>query len=69
MSVTVQTTPAFSFGRATMLFESPTAPTVTPNASYDVAANGRFLMIKTAAPPATVPTVHVVLNWRAGMAK
>ena len=51
MSVPVQTTPLFRFERATMLFESSYGPQFS-NASYDVAADGRFLMIKGATPPA-----------------
>ena len=67
MSVAVQTTPLFRFERATMLFESSYGPQFS-NASYDVAADGRFLMIKGATPPAMASPVHVVLNWAAGIA-
>jgi hypothetical protein len=52
-----------------MLFESPTTRPMTQNASYDVAMNGRFLMVKTAAPNASAPPAQIVLNWVAGMSK
>jgi hypothetical protein len=65
MAVPVQTSPAFRFERPAKLFESPSGLAVFPNVSYDVAENGRFLMIKGGAPAAASP-VHVVVNWRAG---
>ena len=68
MSVSVQTAPLVRFERATMLFESSYGPAQSPNASYDVAADGRFLMIKGTMPRATASPVHVVFNWAAGMA-
>jgi eukaryotic-like serine/threonine-protein kinase len=61
--VPVQTTPVFRVGPATKLFESH-AGGVFPNVSYDVAADGRFLMIKGGTPSLVV---QVVLNWRAGV--
>ena len=61
--VPVQTTSVFRVGPATKLFESH-AGGVFPNVSYDVAADGRFLMIKGGTPSLVV---QVVLNWRAGV--
>ena len=62
--VPVQTTTVFRVGPATKLFEKVYAGAVFPNVSYDVAADGRFLMIKGGAPSVVV---QVVLNWRAGV--
>ena len=73
MAAAVQLTPTFSFGNPTALFESPTllldgrsVGTMTGR-TYDVARDGRFLMIKknagsseSKAPPASM---IVVQNW------
>ena len=50
------------------LFELPfRAPTAFPNQSYDVAADGRFVMIRPAPPPALPTPITVVLNWASGV--
>ena len=67
MSVSVQTAPLVRFERATMLFESSYGSGLFSNGSYDVAADGRFLMIKGTMPRATASPVHVVFNWAAGL--
>jgi len=66
MAVDVRPGPAFDFTPPRLLFESsfPFAP--FPNSSYDVAADGRFLVIRP-APPSAPPPITVVLNWAAGL--
>jgi len=65
MAVPVQTSPTFSAGNPTKLFEGRWFSGQTGR-TYDVTKDGqRFLMIKdvTAGPAATSPTMTVVLNW------
>jgi serine/threonine-protein kinase len=66
MVMPVQTTPVFSFGNPTKLFEGPWYAGV-PGRTYDVAADGqRFLMIKEAIntdPAAAQSMLYVVVNW------
>ena len=37
-----------------------------PRADYDVAPDGRFLMVQAVDTPAEAPRIDVVLNWFAG---
>lgn len=67
MSVVVDTKSGFNFKPATALFESRYLRTNQPP-SYDVAADGRFLMIKSAEAQVN-PPITVVLNWEAGLKK
>jgi Tol biopolymer transport system component len=60
MHVTTTTDGAFSFGVPTFLFETPVLRVVQPP-SYDVAPDGRLLVIK--APPRRTNTVRVVIDW------
>src|SRR5207247_2190517 len=70
MAVPVQTTPTFSAGNATKLFDGPWS-VVQAGRTYDVSRDGkRFLNIKDntlldARSPSqtTSPTITVVLNW------
>jgi eukaryotic-like serine/threonine-protein kinase len=52
----------FSAGTATSLFSGPYY-SVQAGRSYDVATDGRFLMIKNNAPQALAPQLVVVINW------
>jgi hypothetical protein len=62
MAVPVVKGSTFTFKRPTFLFESHYVVFGPP--SYDVAEDGRFLMIKAAASQSrTSPQVVVVLNW------
>jgi Tol biopolymer transport system component len=61
MSVAVNAGSTFDFKPATTLFEAVYMLNGQPP-SYDVAADGRFLMIKQNGEPAA-PTMVVVLNW------
>jgi len=61
MAVAVSTELDFSAGRPTVLFEGQYA-TGEWYRTYDVATDGRFLMIQTEEGQG--PTqIHVVLNW------
>lgn len=53
---------AFSAGRPTVLFSTPYY-VVQAGRSYDVAGDGRFLMIKNTTPQAAAPQLVVILNW------
>jgi serine/threonine-protein kinase len=57
MAVNVRTGPPFSYDPPVKLFEGAYAP------GYDLARDGRFLMIKEATPPAAAHRIVVVLNW------
>jgi serine/threonine-protein kinase len=64
MTVPFQAGTRFVAGKPDELFEGPymTRFTPVPSGSYDVTADGqRFLMVKTAARPAT--QISVVVNW------
>jgi serine/threonine-protein kinase len=62
MAVAVSTGLTFGFKPPTWLFDSRYRIFGQPW-SYDVAADGRFLMIKQTAGARTSPQVAVVLNW------
>ena len=62
MSVAVDARTDFSFKPAAVLFDSPYVRGGQPP-SYDVAPDGRFVMIKAANPRASVTPVTIVLNW------
>jgi serine/threonine-protein kinase len=61
MAVPVQTAPEFTAGAARQLFEGPYLN--IPGVSYDVAPDGRFLLIQPAEPEAEPTQINVVLNW------
>jgi Tol biopolymer transport system component len=63
MAVAVDARAGFSFKPPTLLFESHYIQLVQPP-SYDVAADGRFLMIKPADTSAAGAPFTVVLNWQ-----
>jgi hypothetical protein len=62
MAVAVDARTTFDFKPATLLFETTAAMTNQPP-SYDVAADGRFLMIKPALPGAEVAPMVIITNW------
>jgi eukaryotic-like serine/threonine-protein kinase len=64
MAVPVQTTPTFSAGNPSKLFEGPWYIGVEGR-TYDVSPDGkRFLLIRdVSAQPSALPTITVVLNW------
>jgi serine/threonine-protein kinase len=61
VAVAVQPGTTFSFSPAESLFEHAYVATGQPP-SYDVAADGRFLMVKSGAT-ATVPPIVITLGW------
>ena len=67
MAVEVQAETVVSVGRPTALFNDSYCwfPTGVPN--YDVAADGRFLMIRQAGTAST--PLNVVLNWNSELLK
>ena len=65
MAVPIQTTPTFSAGNPTKLFEGQWFRGQSGR-TYDIAKDGRFLMIKDAPagnPNAAAASIVVVLNW------
>lgn len=62
MAVQVQAGATFSFTPARFLFEHTHAESPQPP-SYDVAADGRFLMVKGSGAQATVPPIVLTLDW------
>jgi len=63
LAVSVQTHPDLVIGRPAVLFAGPyRLSTDNPSSNYDVAFDGRFLMMESAYGDAP-PTVTVVLNW------
>jgi len=64
MVVVIKPGATFNFTPPRPLFELPfPTPNVFPNQSYDVAADGRFVMIRPAPPPASPTPITIVLNW------
>ncbi len=65
MAVPVQTDAGFTHQTPKVLFEAPYF-FGAPGRNYDVAPDGRFLMVKTGSQPgedAPTPNITVVLNW------
>jgi hypothetical protein len=46
-----------------MLFKGTYAETDTGGAGYDVAADGRFLMVQPVEAPQSATSINLVLNW------
>jgi dipeptidyl aminopeptidase/acylaminoacyl peptidase len=63
MAVPVTLQPAFTVGKSRRLFEGPyELPSTGGNPYYDVAPDGRFVMIRS-VDPAAGRQLRVVLNW------
>ena len=62
MAVAVATQPRFQAGKPETLFEAEYARTVN-GPSYDVAPDGRFVMMKAAEQESAPGRLHVVLGW------
>jgi Tol biopolymer transport system component len=65
MAVAVKPGTTFNFMPPRPLFELPAA--VFPDLSYDVAPDGRFLVMRPAPPPPSPTPITVVLNWASGV--
>jgi serine/threonine protein kinase len=63
MAVDVVTQPAFSAGTPRAVFETPFARGEPGLPNYDVAPDGRFLMIKPGDTEAAPRPIHIVINW------
>ena len=68
MAVAVSQTPELSFGQPVRLFEDAGFGHAVGTRSYDVAQDGRFLMVKIQRPPGTSSSkpslwINVVHNW------
>ena len=62
MAVKVQTRPMFSFGAPRELFSTRFPTTSDTFANYDVAPDGRFIMVRTNSETTTAQHINVVLN-------
>ena len=62
MAVPFTTTAGFSAGKPVPLFPDKYDREHRDDRNYDIARDGRFLMLKVQAPPGP-PQLHVVLNW------
>ena len=54
---------AFSAGKPKFLFQGLYQPTPILDANYDVAPDGRFLMLKPSGDEQAPTQVNLVLNW------
>ncbi len=66
MAVRFAPGPVLDFSTAVPLFESPHPHRPLVASTYDVAADGRFLMMKPANRTTAPPGFHVLVNWRPG---
>jgi hypothetical protein len=62
-AVPVTRPPAREFGRPTVLFEGWYHDNIAPCRSYDVTADGRFLMVTEPVGDDLPRELHVVLGW------
>jgi serine/threonine-protein kinase len=63
MAATITTEPVPTAGSPRMLFKGTYAETDTGGAGYDVAADGRFLMVQPVEAPQSATSINLVLNW------
>jgi len=71
MAVTIATSPAFTAGRPSVLFQTPlTVNRASPSRDrrYDVAADGRFLMVIPSVEATAIP-FSVLVNWSSALEK
>ena len=66
MAVRIAPGPVLDFSTAVALFESPYPHRQFVASVYDVAADGRFLMMKPVNRTTAPPGFHVLVNWRPG---
>jgi hypothetical protein len=63
MAVKVTTSPAFELGKPVALLDAKPYYFGGLGRNYDVARDGRFVMIKNGPSSSTTTTVTVTLNW------
>jgi len=65
MTVSIRTTPVLSIGTPVVLFKNERYSRIIPSRGWDVAPDGRFLMLKEKTSPAMSDTRSVILvqNW------
>jgi len=63
MAVAFTAAPTLTAGRPRLLFEGSYLRSDTGGAGYDVAADGRFLMVQPVAPDRVTTSINVVINW------
>jgi len=61
--VSIETKPAFAVSNPRLLFDAPYAHISSDIPNYDVAPDGRLLMVRENQQKATVTQLNVVLNW------
>ena len=69
MAVRIAPGPVLDFSTAVAAFESPITHRPFLASVYDVAADGRFLMMKPAKTTTAPPGFHVLVNWRPGRSR
>jgi serine/threonine-protein kinase len=63
MAATITTEPVPTAGSPRPLFKGTYAATDTGGAGYDVAMDGRFLMVQPVEAPQPATSINLVLNW------
>ena len=61
MAVSVKTDSGFTYGTPQTLFEGPYRD--RDGRTYDVSADGRFLMVSGVTAADALPEINVVINW------
>ena len=67
MAVAVTTSPSFAFGTAQRLFSLEFQTAVDVNRNWDVAPDGRFLVVLSASKQSLAGHINVVQNWFADL--
>jgi hypothetical protein len=63
MSAALTAAPTLTAERPRLLFEGSYLRSDTGGAGYDVAADGRFLMVQPVQPERSTTDINVVINW------
>ena len=65
IAIPIEMTPTLEFGKPQVLFEGDYVVETGYSwlQDYDVAPDGRFLMIKRSEEELAPPSIHIVLNW------
>jgi serine/threonine-protein kinase len=63
LAVAFTAAPALAIGAPRLLFEGRYLPTDTGSPAYDVARDGRFLMVQAVEAEQPATSINVVLNW------